>query len=170
MPTAIPTTVQGGIQHVSVPEESTQIVAVNLPVAGLTLDTCTCTVIDMDDPGACAIEPFLAMDALPWLVTDQPPPFLAFPLAPPATTLRWGPPNFYERRRAIFCWTGTDAGGAPVSGIVELAIDVWAVAGYPTPVACPDPPPAVPILGRADAVRLADKYGRAAVYRIPQLG
>jgi len=152
---------------------------VTLPVATVDLQACTCTVIDMDDASACALGPPDA-DAMPWLVTDPAPGYIAFPLAPPVTTLRVGSPLFYERRRAMFKWTMKD----DVVGITELTITVWNLAGYPTATECPDPaPPPPPILGRDAAVQLAlptppqpaprpapNPYGRAAVYRIPQLG
>jgi hypothetical protein len=134
---ALATVPQAGLQHVSVPEESAVNVAVTLPVSTLDLKRCLCTVIDMDDPDTCGIAPHIKEDAMPWLVTDPVPGYIAFPLGPATTTLRWGSPLFFERRRAIFEWTTED----DVVGVTVLTITVWSVAGMPVPPAeCPTPP------------------------------
>jgi len=147
MTTTLTPSLQGGLQHVSVPEESAITIAVPLPVPASTLAKCMCTVIDLDDPNTCGIAPYIEMDAMPWLVTDPAPGYVAFPLQPPASSLRWGPPLFYERRRAVFQWKSTDL----VAGVTQLAITLWSVAGMPVaPDACP---PEVPMPGVAFPVR-----------------
>jgi len=123
--------------HITCREGDDFVQAVPLPPPG-PMATVTLTVIDMDDPDACALADFDALDVLADVSGD--PPVLALHITAAMTAARHVG-EFYERRQAIVVWTNT-AGDA---GSIALHMTVWSQVGIPGPnTVCPDPPPAVP--------------------------